>query len=532
MFPYSSIFLIELLIKKVKNKMEIKKKRDNSLHFLRNYFCFLKLPFLASIFSSKANCAGSLLRKIISFIIFLSLAGCMLGPDYHRPCLDIPEAFHYEIREAQDSLNLEWWTQFEDPVLEELILQALANNKDVKIAAANIENALGVLIQTRSQLFPQIGYTGSYNRFRNSETLASTALPAPFSIPNPQTIWQALLTGSWQIDIWGRIRRQTEAARAEVYATYEARQEVILSLVSAVANSYIQLRGFDEQLAISLRTRDSYAAAVKYFELQYKYGQESKMALAQAKTQYETASAKIPQIRSQIAQTENGISILLGKNPGPIPRGKSIYDLKLPSVPADLPSELLCQRPDIMQAEQELIAANAQIGAAIALYFPSISLTGVYGNASQQLNNLFTGPSSSWNFTGTVSGPIFTGGSIYGQVLQAEAGELAALISYEKSVQNAFADVEDALVAHTMLIEQLAAEGRLVEAAGEYQHLAMLQYKGGYAPYFIVIQAQEQYYPAELAWAETRAQLFNSLVNIYQAMGGGWVLIAEEKTGS
>jgi outer membrane protein, multidrug efflux system len=465
-------------------------------------------------------------------ILISLLSGCMIGPNYHRPYIDTPEFFHFEDEDAEDSLNLEWWTQFDDPVLEDFIAEGLAYNKDIKIAAANIINAVGIMIQTRAPLFPQIGYTDSYSRMRNSLSLAAITLPIPIpiSIPNPQTTWQSLLNGSWDIDFWGRIRRLTESARANIFASYEARQNVILSLVVSVANTYIQLRGLDEQLAISIRTMNSYGEAVSYFELQFKYGQESLMTVVQAKTQYEMAAATIPQIQSQIVQTENALCMLLGRNPGPILRGKSIYTLQFPAVPADLPSNLLHQRPDIMQAEGNLIAANAQIGAAEALYFPSISLTGFYGGASQHLSNLFTGPSNTWNFTGSITGPIFTGGAIYGQVLQAKAERQAALITYEKTIQNAFSDVEDALVAHSMLEEQLAAEGRLVEAAGEYEYLATLQYKGGYAPYFIVIQAQQQYFPAELAWAQTRAQLFSSLVNIYQAMGGGWVVLAEEMT--
>jgi len=472
------------------------------------------------------------MHRLIILIAIILLSSCMLGPNYHRPDIDVPESFHYEENDAKETLNLAWWKQFDDPVLEGLIDEALANNKDVKIAAANIVNAIGILITTRAPFFPQIGYNGSYIRMRNSETLASTQLPLPiaFAIPNPQTTWQVVANGSWELDIWGRIRRQTEAARANVFATYEARQNVILSLVASVANSYIQLRGLDEQLVISIRTMNSYLEAVKYFELQYQYGQQSLMPVAQAKTQYEIAAAKVPEIKSQIAQTENALCVLLGRNPGPIERGKSIYELHLPDIPADIPSSLLSQRPDIMQAEQQLIAANAQIGAAQALYFPTISLTGFYGGASQELHNLFTGPSNTWNFTGSITGPIFTAGAIYGQVLQAKAEQQAALYNYEKIIQKAFADVETTLVEHTMLVDQFSAEGRLVEAAGQYQDLATLQYNEGYAPYFVVIQAQQQYFPAQLSWTQTRAQLFGSIVNIYQSMGGGWVLQAEELT--
>jgi multidrug efflux system outer membrane protein len=462
------------------------------------------------------------------FFLFL-LSGCMVGPDYHAPCLDMPESFHYMPNDATGNLNVEWWTQFNDPVLNDLIVEALANNYDVKIAAANVDFAVGILIQTRAPLLPQIGYDLSYTRTRISEDLATTS-NSPIPIKNPQTTWQAILTGSWELDVWGRVRRLVESARANVFASIEARQQVILSLVASVASTYIQLRSLDEQLVISENTMKSYHEAVIYFEKQFKYGQTSMMTVASARTQYELAASNIPHIKQQIVDTENALSVLLGSNPKTIPRGKSIYALKAPEVPPDLPSSLLCQRPDIRQAEEKLIAANAQIGAAVALYFPSITLTGFYGNASQDLKHLFSGPANTWSFMGNITGPIFTAGAIYGQVFQAEALQQEALNIYKQTIQNAFADVENSLVARTMLIDQVAALRRLVKAAGEYEYLSTLQYKGGYSPYFVVIQAQQQYFPAQLSWVQAKANLLNSYVDIYRSLGGGWVVLAESKT--
>lgn len=469
-------------------------------------------------------------KSILIGFLFL-LSGCMVGPDYHSPCIDFPESFNYMPPETQGDVNQEWWDLFKDPVLSALIDEALLNNKDVKIAAANIDIAVGILMQVRAPLLPQIGYEFSYNEFRTSETLATTSFQNAFAgIPNPQTTWQAILTGSWDIDIWGRIRRQVESARANVFANFQERQQVILSLVASVANSYIQLRNLDEQLAISVKTMESYKEAVIYFEKQFKYGQTSLMTVASAQTQYELAASKVPQLKQQIVQTENAISILLGSNPKLIPRGKTIYELQAIDVPPGLPSDLLTQRPDIMEAEERLKAANALIGAAEALYFPTISLTGFYGAASQDLGKLFSGPSNTWNFLGTVTGPIFTAGAIYGQVFQAEAKKQGALIFYQQTIQTAFADVDNALVARTMLTDQVAALERLVKAAGEYERLATLQYKGGYSPYFVVIQAQQQYFPAQLAFVQAKASLLSSYVSIYSSLGGGWVVIAEEKT--
>lgn len=475
--------------------------------------------------------------KFTRWLPLFLLPGCMVGPDYHRPILTIPETFHYlneKLLVDEEALNLQWWDEFEDPVLSDLIVQALAYNWDVKIAAANIETALGLLIETQAPLFPQIGYDASFAKIKNSAAINVFTLPPDFpyaiSAPRMQTTWQAMLTGSWNIDVWGRTRRLIESARAELYASVEARQGVILSLVASVANTYILLRSLDEQLAIAISTKLSYSESVEYFKAQFKYGQTSEMTVVQAETQYEIAAAKVPQLRAQIVRTENSLSVLIGSNPRSIPRGKSIKDLQLPLIPSELPSELLCRRPDIKRAEQQLIAANAQIGAAKALYFPSITLTGSYGSASSQLSNLFTGPARTWSFIGSIVGPIFTAGAIYGQVVQAEGQRDAALYNYAFTIQKAFADVEDALISNIELKEQLDAQGRLVKAAGEYQRLATLQYKGGYAPYFIVIQAQEQYFPAELSWVQTRADFLNSAVAIYQAMGGGWVDIAEEET--
>lgn len=466
--------------------------------------------------------------RCIAIGLFITLAGCMTGPDYTRPKVGAPAVFVYAEKEARETANTEWWKEFHDPFLDDLIGEALANNRNVKIAVANIEQAAGVLEQVRSPLFPQANYSGIAEKQRATE---SGVTPVPRGVPNPATSYQVLAGASWELDLWGRIRRLSESAQAGLLATREAQQAVVLSLVSSVASTYIQLLGLDEQLAISRRTLAAYAESVRVFELQFRYGQVSQMNLEQARTQYETAAAAIPQIESQIAQTENALCILLGRNPGPIAReGRTLKALALPAVPSGLPSDLLANRPDISQAEQNLISANAQIGAAKALYFPTISLTGALGYATTDLSDLFKGPSRVWSYAGSFAGPIFTGGAISGQVKQAEAAHRAALFSYELAIQNAFSDVENALVSRRKLLEQIAAQERLVKAAGEYVRLAQLQYDGGYSPYSTVLQAEQQLFPAELNYALNRAALFTSLVNIYKAMGGGWVARADEMT--
>ncbi|WP_295458770.1 efflux transporter outer membrane subunit [uncultured Thiodictyon sp.] len=443
------------------------------------------------------------------------VSGCMFGPDYARPRVDTPATYRFALRDAQNTANTQWWRQFNDPILDDLIIQSLGANWNVKIAAANVEAAAAVLTQARAPLYPQLNYNGQGAR---AQTAAIGALPA-----SARDNFQLLAGASWEIDLWGRIRRQTEAARAQLLGTEEARRGVVLSLVGAVANGYIQLRGLDAQLAMSKQTQAAYGESLRLIEYQFKYGQVSEMTVAQARSQYETASAQIPLLERSIAQTENGLSTLLGRNPGPIARGHTLETLVPPSVPTGVPSDLLERRPDVLQAEQQLIAANAQIGAARALYFPTISLTGALGTNSSQLSGLFTGPARTWSYAGAFAGPLFTAGSISGQVAQTEAQQRAALGNYQQVIQGAFADVSNALVAREKLNEEVLALQRLVKALGDYSRLAKLQYAGGYAPYSTVLQADQQLFPAELNLAATRASALSAVVSIYQAMGGGWV---------
>ena len=469
----------------------------------------------------KKTCLYSCMLSVPAALMVTS--GCTLAPDYERPDVDIPTEFRYEPLVVSETANTIWWTQFGDPVLDQLIATALVNNYDVKIAAANVEQALGIVTQTRSDLYPQIGYGASGEKRRLGDAELSGAFPNAPDIPTKIETYQAFLSASWELDLWGRIRSLSDAAQANMLATEEVRRGVILTLVSTVATSYINLRGLDEQLAVSRATLATYAESVRLYKLQFKYGQTSLMTVAQSESQYETAATQIPQIESQIVQQENALSVLLGDNPGAIPRGKSISELVSPAVPAGLPSLLLERRPDLLQAEQGLIGANAQIGAAKALYFPTISLTGAFGDSSSNLSDLFKGSSRTWNYAGQIVGPIFTFGAVSGQVAQSEAAQRAALATYELAVQSAFADVDNALVAYLKTGEQLEAQQRLVSALSEYERLAKLQYDAGYVPYSTVLQAQQALFPAELGLAELRAAVLAASTNIYKAMGGGWI---------
>jgi multidrug efflux system outer membrane protein len=466
--------------------------------------------------------------SLLALLALLSLGGCLLGPNYERPAVDAPPAFRFAEPDAKDLVNTAWWEQFQDPALNQLIATALADSKDVKIAAARVEQFLGQFVTTRSQLFPQVG--SGFQGQRERVPLGTTQLPAGVGPVFNQ--FQVTLSASWEIDFFGKLRRETEAARANLLASEEGRRATILTLVASVATTYVNLLSLDRQLQIAKSTTESRAESVHVFELRFAGGQVAQMQLAQSQSEYEASLAAIPQIELQIAQQEDALSILLGHNPGPIVRDRELDDLALPAVPAGLPSDLLERRPDLRQAEQNLIAANAQIGAARALYFPSISLTGLLGTASPQFSSLFTGPARVWSYAGAVSLPIFTAGSISGQVKQAEAQQQQALFEYQKAIQVSFQEVADALVSLQKTRDQLVVQGREVDALRTYSHLARLRYEGGYTSYIEVLDAERSLFNAQLTYAQTQGVVFTSTVSLYQAMGGGWVTDAERMTST
>ncbi|KXU86868.1 RND transporter [Caballeronia megalochromosomata] len=465
-------------------------------------------------------------RTFVSLAAALSLSGCLLGPNYSRQPVETPATYRFATAEVADTANSEWWHQFQDPVLDELISTALANNKDVKIAAARVDQFMGQFVTTRAALFPQISAGASAARQR-----ASAAGPQPLSGFGPvYNDFQASVSASWELDLFGRNRRLTEAARANLLSSEEGRRATILSLVASVASSYLNLRSFDKQLEIAKATTQSRAESVHVFTLRFEGGEVSQMELAQSQSEYEASLATIPQLETQIAQQEDALSVLLGANPGPIVRGRTLNDFVTPVVPAGLPSDLLERRPDLLQAEQDLIAANALIGAARALYFPQISLTGLFGTASGQFSSLFTGPARVWAFAGQITQPIFTAGNISGQVQSAEAQQQAALLTYQKAIQVAFQEVDDALIASQKLHEQLEVQGRQVTALATYSRLARARYEGGYTSYIEVLDAERSLFNAELSQAQTQAAALVSYVTLYKVMGGGWVVAADKMT--
>jgi multidrug efflux system outer membrane protein len=466
-------------------------------------------------------------RIVLTGLLFFSLAGCMVGPNYQRPDVDTPASWRWAEKDLKDTVNTAWWEQFQDPVLNELIAAALQENRDVKIAAARVEEYLGRYGTTRAAQFPQIGAGAGVGQERFSEKGAAPISPG---LDNPATTYQLAVNGSWEIDLWGKLRRATESARAQLLATEENRKGVVLTLVSSVANGYVNLRDLDKRLEVALATARSRQESYEVFKLRFEGGVVSDIEINQAKALYEQALSTIPYFQKIITFQENAISLLLGRNPGPIPRGKTIDQLVLPAVPAGLPSDLLANRPDILQAEQELIAANANIGVAKALYFPAISLTGLFGFASKDLSDLFTGPANTWSWAVPITMPIFTAGAIAGQVQAAEAIQQQALLRYQKTIQTSFREVEDALVDQNRTREQLQAQAREVEATRNYTETARLRYDNGYTSYLEVTFAEQNLFSAQLAFTQTQGGLFQALVNLYKAMGGGWVVEADKRT--
>ncbi|WP_321903003.1 efflux transporter outer membrane subunit [Paraburkholderia tropica] len=450
------------------------------------------------------------------------LAACAVGPDYHRPTVESPSSYRFAAPGAEVvDPSLDWWTQFNDPVLDDLIAKALAQNKDLRIAAARIEEYYGRYVVTRAGLFPQIGANFGASRSRG--------VPAPGYPPVVGNQVQLEGVASWELDLFGRLRRLTEAARADYLGTQSAQQATRIALIANVASSYLQLRDYDNQLTIAQETLKSRQGALDLFNERFAGGVVSKLQLSQARSEYKSAQASVYSIEQQIAQQETAISLLLGQNPGPIPRGKSITELTAPAIPAGLPSSLIERRPDILQAEQALVSANASIGAARAQYFPQISLTGLFGAASTALSGLWTGPARIWSFAGSVTQPIFEGGAIAGSVHQAEAVQQEALLSYEQTIQQAFADVENALVGVARTRDQLDATTRQVEALTQYASLSRDLYEGGYTSYLEVLDAERSLFSAQLQQSSLQDQQLAQIVSLYKALGYGWTPPAAEK---
>jgi NodT family efflux transporter outer membrane factor (OMF) lipoprotein len=459
--------------------------------------------------------------------ILAFLTSCTVGPNYHRPAIQAPNTFRSPdptmASDPASLADLKWWEVFKDEKLQELERTALAQNYDLRDAATRVEAARASLGITRSNQFPTLDANADISTTRVSRD-GATPLPRSFVPSQNRTFGGATLSLlSFELDIWGRLRRATEAARANLLSAEENRRAVTITLVSEVAGSYFSLRELDHQLDISQRTLATRRESLDLIKTRQAGGVATLLDLRQSEQLVYTAAETIPTLQQQIEQTENQISLLLGKNPGEIVRGRSLTEQELPpEVPAGLPSALLERRPDIRAAEQNLIAANAQIGVAKAAYFPQISLTGFLGGQGTQLSSLFTGPSGVWNFTPQVTQPIFTAGRIKSNVKLQEALRDGALVQYEKTIQTAFTEVSNALIAHQRVRESRVQQELLVAALQDRTRLAYVRYRGGVDTLLNALDADRDLFQAELTLSQIRLNELNSVVQLYKALGGGW----------
>jgi multidrug efflux system outer membrane protein len=455
------------------------------------------------------------------------LTGCTVGPNYHRPATQIPSTFRapepLDSSQSNSLADLKWWQVFNDDQLQQLIRAALVQNYDLRQAVARVEEARANLTVTRSNQFPQLAASGSVTASRVSRN-GSLVLPASLVPSQARAFGEASLNLlSFEVDIWGRLRRATEAARADLLGAEENRKEVVSTLVSDVATAYFSLRQLDSQLEISRDTLASRQASLRLIQLRQAGGVATLLDLRQAEQLVDEAAATIPALQQRSEQAENQITLLLGENPGAVIRGRTLTEQALPQdMPMGLTSALLERRPDIRAAEQNLIAANAQIGVARAAYFPTVSLTGDVGGQSTQLSTLFSGPNAVWSFVPQVTQPVFTAGRIKGNVRFAEAQRQDALIQYERTIQTAFTDVSDALITHQRVRETRAQQAALVAALQDRKRLAYLRYRGGVDTLLNALNADQDLFQAELTLSQIRLNELLSVVQLYKALGGGW----------
>jgi multidrug efflux system outer membrane protein len=453
------------------------------------------------------------MRKLVCLsLVFLIIEGCTVGPKYHRPAVTTPVSYYSDPSPQTSSIaDLAWWDLFKDPVLQGLIQEALKNNYDVKIAASRVEEERAQLGVTRSLFFPQIGYGASIGGQR-----------AP-AIPN-HTYYGYDLNMAWEIDLWGRIRRMNEQQRAVFLATEEVQRGVWLSLVSDVAQVYFELRALDAQMEIAIQTGQSFQDTLDLFNRQLEGGTASGLETARAGGALDNVLAQIPDLRRQIIAKENQINLLLGRNPGAIPRGALLSEQKdLDVVPAGLPSTLLERRPDLRQAEQEMIAANAAVGVAKSNFFPVLSLTTLLGAVSPQLSGLVSS-GTEWGVAGGLAGPLFTGGRLKSQYRAAQERSNQAQFFYLGVATQAFGEVSTALSAHEELAASLRKEASSVRQYQASVRLANTRYDSGLSSYFEVIDAKLDLYPTQQFEVQYDLERKIALINLYKALGGGWKL--------
>ena len=447
------------------------------------------------------------------------LSGCAVGPNYKRPTVDMPGNFRFATDQSANSFaDLPWWEVFKDPILLELITTAVTNNYDLRRAVARVEQARNLAVVARAPLFPQVGYGGNVSRGRNALFNAPAGLNGA-----TESSAMASLNAVWEIDLWGRIQRMSEAARAEYLATDEARRGITLALVSEVATAYFQLLQFDEELAVQRAATNAYTASFRLFEDRFKNGAASKLETDRAAAALANAASIIPRLELSVAYTENQINLLLGRNPGAIGRNSlTNQPLLAPDIPAGLPSELLRRRPDVLASEQLLIAANANIGANLANFFPQIGLTTFIGKVSPELSAFTAGSANMWNVGATLAGPLFQGGQLRAQYRASKARFDEAKAAYEQNVLIALREVSDALIARQKLGEARFYNEQAASALASSVDLATQRYVGGRSSYYEVLEAQQELYPTQRAQIQSQVGELLAIIQLYKALGGGW----------
>ena len=460
-------------------------------------------------------------RRLILLSLVLLASGCTVGPNYKRPVVAVPNSYRGAIPEQTSPTQIaslgdqKWWDIFQDEHLRALIRIALQQNYDLRIAASRVLEAQAQLGITRADQFPTLAAGAAINDTRTAQS--------PFFPGFEVSTGQVNLSAAWELDFWGKFRRATEAARAILLASEWARQEVVSTLVANVGAAYFQLRALDLQLEISKRTLGSRQESLRLTRMLADGGSTSLLDVRQAEQLVFTAGAEIPALEQQIEQQENFLSILLGQNPADIPRGQALTDQPYPpEVPPGLPSELLERRPDIREAEAQLIAANAEIGVARAAYFPEISLNGNGGFESTALSGLFSGPAGAWSFGASLTEPIFTAGRLRSGVRLAEARQETAVLLYQQSIQGAFRSVSDALVAYRKTREFRVQQESLFQSAQDAARLSHMRYTGGATGYLEVLTNETNAFSAELGLVQARLNELLALVQLYEALGGGW----------
>jgi outer membrane protein, multidrug efflux system len=460
-------------------------------------------------------------RMVALLVPLLLSSGCAVGPNYKKPAASVPATYRgltpEEAAKTQPTSlgDQKWWDIFQDEQLRSLIRTALQQNYDLRIAASRVLEAQAQLGITRADQFPSVAGEAGIS---DSRLARSKFLPA-----FEGSTGHVNLSAAWELDFWGKYRRATEAARASLLASESARQEVMVTLVSDVSRAYFQLRAMDLELEISKRTLGSRQESLRLTSLLADRGSTSLLDVRQAEQLVFTAGAEIPALEQQIEQQENFISILLGRNPDEVSRGQKLTEqAHPPEVPAGLTSSLLERRPDIREAEEQLIAANARIGVARAAYFPQISLSGTGGFQTAALSNLFTGPAGTWNFGASLTQPIFTAGKIRSNVRLAEAQQQTALLFYQQTIQGAFRSVSDALIAYRKTREFRAQQELLFQSAQDSARLSHMRYKGGVTGYLEVLTNETNAFSAELGVVQAQLNELLALVQLYEALGGGW----------